>query len=57
MNAAHFIYIPVCILIGLVFGWILGGRAAMDAYSAELRRRDQRQKKREDASETQRHRE
>jgi len=44
VNAAHFIYIPVCILIGLVFGWILGGRAAMDAYSAELRRRDQRAK-------------
>jgi len=43
MNAAHFIYIPVCILIGLVFGWILGGRAAMDAYSAELRRREQRE--------------
>ena len=37
MNAAHFIYIPVCILIGLVFGWILGGRAAKDAYLAELR--------------------
>ena len=44
MNAAHFIYIPVCILIGIVFGWILGGRPAMDAYSAELRRRDQRAK-------------
>ena len=44
MNAAHFIYIPVCILIGIVFGWILGSRAAMDAYSAELRRRDQRAK-------------
>jgi hypothetical protein len=42
MNAAHFIYIPVCILIGIVFGWILGGRAAMDAYSAELKRREQR---------------
>ena len=34
MNAAHFIYIPVCILIGVVFGWILGGRAARDAYSS-----------------------
>lgn len=45
MNAAHFIYIPVCILIGIVFGWILGGRAAMDAYSAELKRREQRQNK------------
>ena len=42
MNAAHFIYIPVCILIGIVFGWILGGRAAKDAYLAELRRRERR---------------
>lgn len=42
MNAAHFIYIPVCILIGVVFGWILGGRAARDAYLAELKRRDQK---------------
>jgi len=48
MNGAHFIYIPVCILIGLVFGWILGGRAAQDAYLAELRRRDQRAKKNEE---------
>ena len=47
MNAAHFIYIPVCILIGVVFGWILGGRAAMDAYSAELRKREQRALKNE----------
>ena len=42
MNAAHFIYIPVCILIGVVFGWILGGRAARDAYLTELRRREQK---------------
>ena len=48
MNAAHFIYIPVCVLIGVVFGWILGGRAAMDAYSAERRRRDQRAAQKED---------
>jgi hypothetical protein len=40
MTAAHFIYIPICILIGIVFGWILGGRAARDAYLAELRRRE-----------------
>ena len=43
MNAAHFIYIPVAILIGMVFGWILGGRAAKDAYLAELRRREQKE--------------
>jgi hypothetical protein len=42
MTAAHFIYIPVCILIGVIFGWILGGRAARDAYLAELKRRDER---------------
>jgi hypothetical protein len=45
MNAAHFIYIPVSILIGMVFGWILGGRAAKDAYLAELRRREQKAQK------------
>jgi hypothetical protein len=47
MNAAHFIYIPVCILIGVVFGWILGGRAARDAYLAELKRRAARTKNEE----------
>ncbi len=47
MTAAHFIYIPVSILIGIVFGWILGGRAAKDAYLAELRRREGRVKSEE----------
>jgi hypothetical protein len=41
MGAGHFIYIPAILLIGIVIGWILGGRAARDAYAAELRRRDQ----------------
>ena len=45
MNAAHFIYIPVILLIGIVFGWILGGRAAKDAYLAELRRREEKAQK------------
>jgi hypothetical protein len=40
MTAGHFIYIPVCILIGIVIGWVLGGRAAKDAYMAELRKRE-----------------
>jgi hypothetical protein len=40
VTSAHFIYIPVCILIGVIFGWILGGRAARDAYLAELKRRE-----------------
>jgi hypothetical protein len=42
MTSAHFIYIPVVLIIGIVFGWILGGRAARDAYLVELRRREER---------------
>jgi len=41
-SAAHLIYIPVMVLIGIVIGWVLGSRAAKDAYMAELRRRDSR---------------
>jgi hypothetical protein len=39
-TAAHFIYIPAVLLIGVVIGWILGSRAAADAYAAQLRRRN-----------------
>jgi hypothetical protein len=42
MTAGHFIFIPAVLLIGVVIGWILGGRAARDAYAAELRRREER---------------
>jgi hypothetical protein len=42
-SAAHFIYIPVVALVGIVIGWILGSRAARDAYLAELRRREARE--------------
>jgi hypothetical protein len=38
MTAAHFIYIPSMILIGIVIGWILGSRAAADAYAAQMRK-------------------
>jgi hypothetical protein len=44
-NAAHFIYIPVMILLGIVIGWVLGSRAARDAYLGELRKREQRSSK------------
>jgi hypothetical protein len=40
MGAGHFIYIPALILVGVVLGWILGSRAARDAFAAELKRRD-----------------
>ncbi len=42
MTAGHFIFIPAVLLVGVVIGWILGSRAAADAYGAELRRRDER---------------
>ena len=38
MTAAHFLYIPGILLIGVVVGWILGSRAAADAYAAQARR-------------------
>ncbi len=41
MGAGHVIYIPTVIMIGIVIGWILGSRAARDAFAAELRRREE----------------
>jgi hypothetical protein len=43
-TAAHFLYIPAVLLIGVVIGWILGSRAAADAYAAQLRRQNQNPK-------------
>ncbi len=45
MSAAHFIYIPSVLLIGIVIGWILASRAARDAFAAELKRREERAQK------------
>jgi hypothetical protein len=42
MSSAHFVLIPAVLLIGVVIGWILGGRAAADAYAADLKRREER---------------
>jgi hypothetical protein len=42
MPSSHFIFIPGVLLIGVVVGWILGSRAAKDAYAAELKRREER---------------
>jgi hypothetical protein len=42
MPASHFIFIPAVLLVGIVIGWILGSRAAKDAYAAELRRRERK---------------
>ena len=40
MGAGHFLYIPSMILVGVVIGWILGSRAARDAFAVELKRRE-----------------
>ena len=45
MTAGHFIFIPSILLIGVVIGWVLGSRAARDAFAAELRRREERAQK------------
>ncbi len=37
-TAAHFLYIPGLLILGVVIGWILGSRAAADAYAAQLRK-------------------
>jgi hypothetical protein len=42
VTAGHFIFIPSVLLVGIVIGWILGSRAARDAYASELRKRDER---------------
>jgi len=51
MPATHFIFIPGVLILGVVIGWMLGSRAARDAYAAELKRREERdaRKRRADA--------
>ena len=41
-TAAHFIYIPAILILGVVIGWILGSRAAADAYASQLRKMQER---------------
>jgi hypothetical protein len=42
MSSAHFLFIPAVLLVGVVIGWILGSRAAADAFGAEMKRREER---------------
>ena len=42
VTAGHFIFIPSVMLIGVIIGWVLGSRAARDAFANELKRRDER---------------
>jgi hypothetical protein len=45
MPSSHFLFIPAVLLIGIVIGWVLGSRAARDAYAAELTKREAREKR------------
>jgi ABC-type dipeptide/oligopeptide/nickel transport system permease subunit len=42
MSSAHFLFIPGVMLVGIVIGWVLGSRAARDAFAMELKRREER---------------
>ena len=44
MTSGHFIFIPAVLFLGVCIGWILGSRAARDAYAMELKKRDSRLK-------------
>lgn len=41
-TAAHVIYIPAMLMLGIVIGYILGSRATRDAIAAEQARKDAR---------------
>jgi len=45
MSASHFIFIPAVLVVGVVIGWVLGSRAARDAYAVQLKRLQDKLKK------------
>ncbi len=47
MTAGHFVFIPAVLLLGIVIGWILGSRAAMDAMRSQQKRSEERRRARE----------
>jgi len=49
-SMAHVLYIPAVLLLGIVLGWILGSRAAKDAFAMELKRREERAARKPNAS-------
>ena len=42
MPSTHFIFIPAVLFVGIIIGWVLGSRAAADAYKSELAKRRDR---------------
>ena len=42
MTSAHFIFIPTVLFVGICIGWVLGSRAARDAYAMEQHKKGSR---------------
>jgi hypothetical protein len=55
MTSAHFIFIPVVLFVGIVIGWILGSRAAQDAFAMEMKKRNRRSGVQENSSQSVKH--
>jgi hypothetical protein len=51
-TAAHFIFIPAVLIIGIVIGWILGSRAAQDAFAMQTRRAERKAESRKPKAES-----
>lgn len=47
MSSAHFLYIPLIVLAGLVLGFIWGRKAALDEFEAKQRLAGEREERRE----------
>ena len=45
-TAAHLIYIPALLVLGIVVGFVLGSRAARDAMLVEQRKTEERARRR-----------
>jgi hypothetical protein len=43
MTSAHLIFIPAVLIVGMILGFVFGGRVARDAYNRELERDKQRE--------------
>lgn len=51
-TAAHFIFIPAVLIVGMVLGWVLGSRAAQDAMASEMKKREERRARKSEASDS-----
>lgn len=43
--SSHFIYIPVMLVLGIVFGFVMGSRATRDQINMDQKKADERARK------------